>query len=81
MPTDTEQWRAAVVVVVTNTIDQLVDNGKMAQRMFDDERLDAFNAQAVGNDTARMRYLKHCCPNDLQAYSYPGPDFRTSVHP
>jgi hypothetical protein len=81
MPTDTELWRAAVVVVVTNTIDQLVDSGKMAQRMFDDERLDAFNAQTIGDDAALMRYLEHYCPDDLQAYSYPGPDFRTSVHP
>jgi hypothetical protein len=28
-----------------------------------------------------MRYLNHYCPDDLQAYSYPGPDLRTSVHP
>ena len=81
MPTDTELWRAAVVVVVTNTMDQLVDRGKMAQRMFDDERLDAFNAQTAGDDAALMRYLKHYCPDELQAYNYPGPDFRTTVHP
>jgi hypothetical protein len=81
MPTDTEQWRAAVVVVVTNTMDQLVDNGKMAQRMFDDERLDASLAQRVGDDAALMRYLKHYCPDDVQAYSYPGPDLRTIMHP
>jgi hypothetical protein len=39
MPTDTAYWRAAVVVVVTDAVAQLVVSGKMAQRMFDDERL------------------------------------------
>jgi hypothetical protein len=81
MATDTELWRAAVVVVVANAIDQLVDSGKMAQRMFDDARLEAFNAQSVGDDASLMRYLEHYCPDDLQAYSYPGPDFRTITSP
>jgi hypothetical protein len=81
MPTNTEYWRVAVVVVVTSATDQLVASGKMAQRMFDDERLEAFNAQVVGDDAALMRYLKHFCPDDLQAYSYPGSDHRTTLHP
>jgi hypothetical protein len=81
LPTNTEYWRAAVVVVVTNATDQLVASGKMAQRMFDDERLEAFNAQAVGDDAALIRYLKHYCPDDLQAYSYPGPDDKTTMYP
>ena len=81
MPTDTEQWRAAVVVIVTHAIGQLVDDGKMAQRMFDDERLDASLAQSSGDDAALMRYLKHYCPEDVQAYSYPGPDLRTTEYP
>ena len=81
MPTDTEQWRAAVVVVVTHAIGQLVEDGKMAQRMFDDECLDASIAQSVGDDAALMRYLNHYCPDDLQAYSYPGPDLRTTEYP
>jgi hypothetical protein len=81
MPTATEQWRAAVVVVVTTAIGQLVDSGKMSQRMFDDERLNAFSAQTVGDDAALMRYLVHYCPDDLQAYSYPGPDVRTTMYP
>jgi hypothetical protein len=74
MPTDTEFWRAAVVVVVTAAAAQLVASGKMAQRMFDDERLEAFIAQTAGDDAALMRYLKHYCPNDPHAHSYPGPD-------
>ena len=81
MPTNTEYWRAAVVVVVTNATDELVASGKMAQRMFDDERLEAFNAQAAGDDAALMRYLKHYCPDDFQAYSYPGPDDKTTMYP
>jgi hypothetical protein len=28
-----------------------------------------------------MRYLNHYCPDDLQAYSYPGPDLRTTEYP
>jgi len=74
MPTDTVSWRAAVVLVVTDATAQLVASGKMAKRMFDDERLEAFNAQAAGDDAALMRYLKHYCPNDSHAHSYPGPD-------
>ena len=74
MPTDTASWRAAVVLVVTDATAQLVASGKMAQRMFDDERLEAFNAQTAGDDAALLRCLKHYCPDDLQAYSYPGPD-------
>jgi len=81
MPTNTEYWRAAVVIVVTDATGQLVASGKMAQRMFDDERLEAFNAQAVGDDAALMRSLKHYCPDDLQAYSYPGPDDKTTMYP
>jgi hypothetical protein len=73
LPT-TEYWRAAVVDVVTAAAAQLVASGKMAKRMFDDERLEAFNAQTSGDDAALMRYLKHYCPNDSHAYSYPGPD-------
>jgi hypothetical protein len=81
MPTNTAYWRAAVVVVVTNATDQLVASGKMTQRMFDDERLEAFNAQALGDDATLMRCLKHYCPDDLQAYTYPGPDDKTTVYP
>ena len=81
MPTNTEYWRAAVVVVVTNATDELVASGKMAQRMFDDERLEAFNAQAAGDDAALMRSLKHYCPDDFQAYGYPGPDDKTTMYP
>lgn len=77
MPTDTAYWCAAVVVVVTDATGQLVASGKMAQRMFDDERLEAFNAQTAGDDAALMRYLKHYCPDDFQAYGYPGPDDKT----
>jgi len=74
MPTDTEYWRAAVVGVVSNATSQLVASGKMAQRMFDDERLEAFNAQSVGDDASLMRYLKHYCTDDPHTQSYPGPD-------
>ena len=81
MPTNTEYWRAAVVVVVTNATDELVASGKMAQRMFDDERLEAFNAQAAGDDAALMRYLKHYCPDDPHTQSYPGPDDKTTMYP
>jgi len=28
-----------------------------------------------------MRSLKHYCPDDLQAYSYPGPDDKTTMYP
>ena len=79
MPTDAELWRTAAAVA--NTMGQLVDSGKMAQRMFDDERLDAFNAQTVGDDATLMRHLNYYDPNDLQAYSYSGLEFRTTVHP
>jgi hypothetical protein len=78
MPTDTAYWRAAVVVVVTDTVAQLVASGKMAQRMFDDERLEAFNAQTAGDDAALMRYRKHYCPNDPHVQSYPGRDDNTT---
>ena len=81
MPTHTEYWRAAVVVVVTDATGLLVARGKMAQRMFDDERLQAFNAQATGDDAALMRYLKHYCPDDFQAYGYPGPDDKITGAP
>ena len=81
MPTNTEYWRAAVVVVVTNATDHLVASGKMAQRMFDDERLDASLAQRVGDDATLMRCLKHYCPDDFQAYAYPGPDSHTTTLP
>jgi hypothetical protein len=74
MPTDTEYWRAAVVVVVTDATGQLVASGKMTQRMFDDERLQAFNAQTAGDDASLMRCLKHYRPDDPHAHSYPGPD-------
>jgi hypothetical protein len=74
MPTNTEYWRAAVVVVVTDATAQLVASGKMAQQMFDDERLQAFNVQTAGDDAALMRYLKHYYPNDPHVQSYPGPD-------
>jgi hypothetical protein len=78
MPTDTEYWRAAVVVVVTDAVAQLVVSGTMAQRMFDDERLEAFNAQTAGDDAALMRYLKHYCLNDPHVQSYPGRDDNTT---
>jgi hypothetical protein len=81
MPTDTAYWRAAVVVVVTDAVAQLVASGKMAQRMFDDERLEAFNAQTAGDDAALMRYLKHYCPNDPHVQSYPGRDDNTTGAP
>lgn len=81
MPTNTEYWRAAVVVVVANATDQLVADGWMTQRMFDEERMEAFNAQTAGDDAALMRCLKHYCPDDLQAYSYPGPDNKTTMYP
>jgi hypothetical protein len=81
MPTNTEYWRAAVVVVVTDATDQLMANGKMTQRMFDNERLETFNAQTAGDDASLMRCLKHYCPDDLQAYIYPGPDHRTTMYP
>jgi hypothetical protein len=54
MLTDTEYWRAAVVGVVTDATGELVASGKMAQRMFDDERLEAFNAQTAGDDASLM---------------------------
>ena len=81
MPTDTECWRAAVVIVVTDATGLLVASGKMAQRMFDDERLEAFNAQTAGDDAALMRYLKHYCPNDPHVQSYPGGDDKTTGAP
>jgi len=81
MPTDTAYWRAAVVLVVTDAVAQLVVSGKMAQRMFDDERLEAYNAQTAGDDAALMRYLKHYCPNDPHVQSYPGRDDKTTGAP
>jgi hypothetical protein len=81
MPTDTAHWRVAVVVVVTDAVAQLVASGKMAQRMFDDERLETFNAQTAGDDAALMRYLKHYCPNDPHVQSYPGRDDNTTGAP
>jgi hypothetical protein len=80
MPTNTEYWRAAVVVV-TDATGQLVASGKMAQRMFDDERMEAFNAQTAGDDASFMRCLKHYCPHDAHVLSYPGPDHRTNALP
>ena len=81
MPTDTAYWRAAVVLVVTDAVAQLVVSGKMAQRMFDDERLEAYNAQTAGDDAALMRYLKHYCPNDPHVQRYPGRDDKTTGPP
>jgi hypothetical protein len=81
MLTTTEYWRAAVVVVVTDAAAQLVASGKMAQRMFDDERLEAFNARTAGDDAALMRCLRHYCPYDAHVWTYPGPDNKTAARP
>jgi hypothetical protein len=69
------------VVVVTDAAAQLVASDKMAQRMFDDERLEAFNARTAGDDATLMRFLKHYSPNDPHVRSYPGRDDNTTGAP
>ena len=78
MITNTEYWRAAVVVAVTDAAAQLVVTIKITQRTFDDERMGAFDTQTAGDEATLRRYLERYCPCDPLVQSFPGPDHHTT---
>jgi hypothetical protein len=74
MATETDLWRAAVVDAVTEATGQLVSANPLTYAERDKKRWAMSAAEREGDDAWLMRYLKHYCPNDPHAYSYPGLD-------